>query len=221
MRWRVGNTIDLAAIWIVEDSRDYRETVQEVINAQDDLDCPRAFHSGEDVLQHLNDHFAPELMLVDIGLPGISGIEVVKHLHGVAPETQTVMLTIHEDNDLIFGALCAGASGYLLKTATTDQILGAVREALAGGVPMTPQIARRVLNLFTQFAPGPRFEYGLTPREIEVLKEMITGTTKHQIAKELFIAESTVDTHMRHIYRKLHVHSRTEAVVKALKEHLV
>ena len=210
----------MANVWIVEDSRDYRETVQELIEAEDDLYCPHAFESAEDLLHALRRHYAPEVLLVDIGLPGMSGIDLVETARPLSQGTQMVMLTISEDNDQIFRAICAGACGYLLKTATPDDIIQAVREAHQGGAPMTPQVARRVLNLFTQFH-APAGGSDLTERELDVLRAMIEGGTKAQIGKRLFIAPATVDTHMRSIYSKLHVHSRTEAVVKALRDRLV
>ncbi|MGI9627521.1 MAG: LuxR C-terminal-related transcriptional regulator, partial [Longimicrobiales bacterium] len=169
---------------------------------------------------HLTDHFAPELIIVAIGLPGLDGIEVVRKVRSFSPATQMIMLTIHEDSDRIFEAICAGACGYLLKTATPDEIVEALREARGGGAPMTPQIARRVLNLFTQLN-GSRSDYGLTKREKDVLAELIEGKTKKDMGKALFLSSHTVDTHLRNIYTKLHVHSRTEAVVKALKERLI
>ncbi len=211
-----------ATVWIVEDSADYRETVQELVDDSDHFKCAHVFESGEGLFEYLNvpGHFAPDLMIVDIGLPGMSGIEVVQRVRRVAAQTQIVMLTIHEDNERIFEALCAGACGYLLKTARPSQILDALKQARAGGAPMTPQIARRVLNLFTQIR-GPSFDYDLTDREKDVLRELIEGKTKAQVGKALFIASHTVDSHMRSLYAKLHVHSRTEAVVKALRERLV
>ncbi len=209
-----------AVVWIVEDNPEYRATVQELVDLADGLSAPQAFGSGEELFEFLNHHFAPDVMLVDIGLPGMSGIEIVSRLHRLAPDTRLVMLTIHEDNDRIFEAICAGACGYLLKTALPETILQAVREALQGGAPMTPQIARRVLNLFTQ-VKAPAWDYELTDRERDVLRELIEGKTKKQMGKTLFLSEHTVDTHLRSIYMKLHVHSRTEAVVKAIKENLV
>lgn len=216
----IGAPTDVANVWIVEDTRDYRETVQELIEAEDDLFCPHAFESAEEVLEALREHYAPEVLLVDIGLPGMSGIDLVETARPLSQGTQMVMLTISEDNDQIFRAICAGACGYLLKTATPDDIIQAVREAHQGGAPMTPQVARRVLNLFTQFHAPPG-QSDLTEREMDVLRAMIEGGTKAEIGKRLFIAPATVDTHMRSIYSKLHVHSRTEAVVKALRGRLV
>jgi DNA-binding NarL/FixJ family response regulator len=209
-----------ATVWIVEDNPEYRGTVQELVDLADGLSAPHGFGSGEALFEFLNHHFAPDAMLVDIGLPGMSGIEIVRRMHRLAPDTRLVMLTIHEDNDRIFEAICGGACGYLLKTAMPEAILQAVREALQGGAPMTPQIARRVLNLFTQVR-APAWDYDLTDRERDVLRELIEGKTKKQMGKTLFLSEHTVDAHLRNIYMKLHVHSRTEAVVKAIRENLV
>lgn len=207
-------------VWIVEDNVDYAGTVQELIEETDGFICPHIFRSGEEVMSFLNNHFAPEIVLVDIGLPGMNGIEVVKRLHGFSPVTQLVMLTIHEDDDRVFDAICAGATGYLTKTANSERIVSSLREVLRGGAPMTPQIARRVLNLFTQ-VKAPRWDYQLTDREQDVLARLIEGKTKKEIGTSLYLSAHTVDTHLRNIYAKLHVHSRTEAVAKALTENLV
>lgn len=220
MQPSIRPTPQLASIWIVEDSVDYAQTVQELLADADDLVCQHVFHSGEDLLAYMNGHLSPDVMLVDIGLPGISGIDVVKRVHGFSPATHLVMLTIHEDNDRIFEAICAGATGYLLKTARPEEILSSIREVMRGGAPMTPAIARRVLNLFTQVR-APRWDYQLTDREREVLGELVAGKTKHDIGKALFLSAHTVDTHLRNIYEKLHVHSRTQAVVKAIRENLI
>ena len=210
----------VASVWIVEDKAGYGATVQEIVDDAPDLACPHVFRSGEQLIGFLNGHLAPEAMLVDIGLPGMDGIEVVSRVSGISPATQLVMLTIHHDDERIFNALCAGATGYLLKTATPTDILHALREVLSGGAPMTPQIARRVLNLFAQ-QNAPRRDFDLTPREREVLEELVAGLSKKQIARALDIAFATVDTHIRNIYAKLHVHTRTQAVVKALENNLV
>ena len=211
---------DPATVWIVEDKAAYRETVQDLIDGEPDLSCPHGFSSGEELLAFLNDHLAPRVILVDIGLPEMNGIEVVERVRAFAPETALVMLTIHEDDDRIFDALCSGATGYLLKTATPDDILDAVREVLSGGAPMTPQVARRVLNLFSQMR-APRWDYHLTKAEEGVLRELMEGKSKNQIAKALFVSPHTVDTHLRSIYTKLHVHSAQEAIAKGYKEKLV
>ena len=210
----------LINVWIVEDNADVRQELREEVSAEPDLDAPQAFESGEDLFEFLYEHFAPEVMLVDIGLPGMSGIDVVSRLSRISPATQSIILTIHEDDKLIFDALKAGASGYLLKTAEFGRIPAAVREAHRGGVPMTPQVARRMLNVFTQLQ-APREDYGLTEREHDVLKELMSGKTKKEMGKSLFVSEHTIDTHLRNIYSKLHVHSRPGAMAKAHQERLV
>lgn len=208
-------------VWVVEDHDEFRQTVQDLIDSRAGMQCPEAFASCEDLFAALRTEFAPEVVLMDIELPGgMSGIEGVQQLKAISPATHVIMLTIHEDNDRIFNAVCAGASGYLLKTSSTDKIFEAVEEACKGGVVMTAQIARRVLNMFTQ-RNAPRRDYGLTEREKEVLQHLVEGKTKKEIAEVLYRSYHTIDTHMRNIYAKLHVPSRTDAAVKAVREGLV
>ena len=211
---------DRRAVWIVEDSSEYRGTIQQLINSSGDLHCPQAFATAEAFLSFINDHFAPEVVLVDIGLPGMSGIDAVRMVQGFSPATSLVMLTIHEDNDRIFDAICAGATGYLLKATEPACILAGVREAMAGGVPMSPPIARRVFNMFKQ-VNAPRWDYQLTEREKDVLNELVEGKSKKKIAASLHLSQHTIDTHLRNIYAKLHVHSGRSAVAKAINEKLV
>ena len=209
-----------ASVWIVEDSAEYAGTVQELLDQAPDLMCSHVFRSGEDLTDYLKGHFSPDVMLVDIGLPGVSGIEVVKRVRRQSPATLLVMLTIHEDNDRIFAAICAGANGYLLKTARPEEILLSIRDVLRGGAPMTPTIARRVLNLFTQIR-APKWDYELTDKELIVLRELVSGKTKQEIGKALFLSPHTVDSHFRNIYGKLHVNSRTDAVRIAISQNLI
>ncbi|MCG8468955.1 MAG: response regulator transcription factor [Gemmatimonadetes bacterium] len=208
------------SVWIVEDNEDFRQAVHELLEDAAGVRCERVFANAEDLLETLNHHFAPEVILMDIGLPGMSGIEAIGRLKTVSPATHVIVLTIHEDNDRIFDAICAGASGYLLKTARMDRVLEAVREVHRGGAAMTPQIAGRVLNMFTQFN-APRYDYQLTEREKQVLSQLVEGKTKDKIASDLSLSYHTVDTHLRNIYAKLHVHSKSSAIAKALKERLV
>ena len=211
---------DDITVWIVEDNDEYRETMQDLIESRPGMHCPYAFEACEPVLTVLQTEYPPEVILMDIGLPGMSGIEGVQRIHAISPATHIVMLTIHEDNDTIFRAICAGASGYLLKMSSTGKIFEAIQEARTGGVVMNAQIARRVLNMFTQFAT-PKQDYDLTEREEEVLQHLVDGKKKTQIADALFLSFHTIDTHMRNIYSKLHVHCRSDAVKKAIQERLV
>ena len=220
MEHGTDGTGDRRTVWIVEDSSEYRGTIQQLINGSDDLHCPQAFATAEAFLAFINDHFAPEVVLLDIGLPGMSGIDAVRMVQGFSPATSLVMLTIHEDNDRIFDAICAGATGYLLKSTEPQGILAGIREAMAGGVPMSPPIVRRVLNMFKQIN-APRWDYQLTEREKDVLNQLVEGKSKKKIAAALNLSTHTIDTHLRNIYAKLHVHSGRSAVAKALNEKLV
>lgn len=207
-------------VWLVEDDALFRETVEKLLGGADGIACPHAFGTCEEALDALEHASAPEVVLMDIGLPGMSGIDGIRGVRARSPASHIVMLTVHEDNDRIFEALCAGASGYLLKPSSGPQIVEAVRAARRGGAPINPKIARKVLDLFTDLAV-PRGDYGLTEREREVLECLVSGQTKQQIADDLFVSYHTVDMHVRNIYAKLHVHSRSGAVARALRERLI
>ena len=164
----------------------------------------------------------PDVVLMDISMPEKSGIEAVKELKGLFPHIQVLMLTVFEDEERIFQALCAGASGYMLKNTPPAQLLQAVREVYEGGSPMSPSIARKVLGLLQKFGGKPHSDpYNLTPRETEVLSQLTRGLSTKMIAAELEISYETVRSHLKTIYDKLHVASMTEAMAKALKERLI
>jgi DNA-binding NarL/FixJ family response regulator len=167
----------------------------------------------------VHDH-APDLILLDVGLPGMSGLDGIRLIKERSPNALVVILTVFEDDDKVFSAICAGAAGYLLKTSSVTEITQAVRDALAGGSPMTSRIARRVLDMFSKLAPK-QSDYGLSDREKEILQLMTTGLIKKEIANRLTLSVHTVDTYLRRIYEKLEVNTRTGAVAKALKEGLV
>jgi DNA-binding NarL/FixJ family response regulator len=160
------------------------------------------------------------LILLDVGLPGMSGLEGIRLIKQRSPKTLVVILTVFDDDEKVFQAICAGAAGYLLKTSSAADITQSVHEALAGGSPMNPRIARRVLEMFSKFAPK-QSDYGLSDREKEILQLMTTGLIKKEIADRLTLSVHTVDTYLRRIYEKLEVNTRTGAVAKALKEGLV
>jgi DNA-binding NarL/FixJ family response regulator len=207
-------------IWIIEDHTAFRRTLVRVLNTETGLQCTRDFDSCEKALAALAHDETPGLILLDVGLPGMSGLDGIRLLKERAPKTLVVILTVFEDDDKVFQAICAGAAGYLLKTSSATDITQAVLDALAGGSPMTPRIARRVLDMFSKFAPK-QSDYGLSDREKEILLLMTTGLIKKEIADKLTLSIHTVDTYLRRIYEKLEVNTRTGAVAKALKEGLV
>ncbi len=207
-------------LWIVEDHDAFRRTLVRVLNAETGLHCTRDFDSCEKLLVALAQDDAPHLILLDVGLPGMSGLDGIRLIKERAPKTLMVILTVFEDDDKVFKSICAGASGYLLKTRSVTEITQAVHDALAGGSPMTPRIARRVLEMFSKLAPK-HSDYGLSDREKEILQLMTTGLIKKEIADRLTLSVHTVDTYLRRIYEKLEVNTRTGAVAKALKEGLV
>jgi len=210
----------MKSIWIIEDHTAFRRTLVRVLNAEDGLQCLRDFDSCEKALAALQRDDAPDLILLDVGLPGMSGLEGIRLIKECSPKALVVILTVFEDDDKVFSAICAGAAGYLLKTSSAAEITQAVRDALDGGSPMTSRIARRVLDMFSKLAPK-QSNYGLSDREKEILQLMTTGLIKKEIADRLTLSIHTVDTYLRRIYEKLEVNTRTGAVAKALKEGLV
>lgn len=195
--------------------------VARAVNRVEHLVCAHAFGRCEDVLAALEREPAPDVLLLDVGLPGMNGIEGTRRIKARAPATQVIMLTVYDDHEKVFQALCAGASGYLLKTADVEAIIGAIEQVLAGGAPMNPRVARLVLDMFTHLAVPPRKDYGLSPREREILEWMVQGLIKKEIAERCGLSYHTVDNHLRSIYTKLHVHTRSGAVAKAVTERLL
>lgn len=210
----------MKTIWIVEDHAAFRRTLVRVLNAEAGFQCSRDFDSCEQTLAALAGDASPDLILLDVGLPGMSGLDGIRLIKQRSPKTLVVILTVFDDDEKVFQAICAGAAGYLLKTSSAADITQAVHEALAGGSPMNPRIARRVLEMFSKFAPK-QGDYGLSDREKEILQLMTTGLIKKEIADRLTLSVHTVDTYLRRIYEKLEVNTRTGAVAKALKEGLV
>jgi DNA-binding NarL/FixJ family response regulator len=210
-----------APIWVVEDSPMYRQTVTEVLDRSDRYRCSRQFADAEAALQALGDgRELPRLILMDLALPGMNGADCVKAIRKRNPSIPVVMLTVHQSNDRIFEAICAGASGYLLKSCSRDDLMNGIENVLDGGAAMDAQIARRVLQMFTRMAT-PQADYGLSEREREILQHLVNGETKGAIAETLGLSPHTIDGHVRNIYTKLHVNNRSGAVAKALREHLL
>ena len=207
------------SVWLIEDNHTFRNTVARALARVEGVECSQHFANAEDALDALLGGGVPDVVLLDVELPGQNGIEAVRKIKSISPATRVVMLTVFDDHEKVFKAICAGASGYLLKTSPVDRIVESIHEALSGGAPMTPHVASAVLKMFTQFSQ-PKQDYGLTTREQKILELMTKGLIKKEIADQLSCSYHTVDTHLRNIYTKLHVHSRTGAVAKALKEHL-
>ncbi len=206
---------------IVEDNRLFRKTLVDFINYSPDLGCENDFISCEDAIEVMEKkELDPEIILLDIGLPGMSGIEGIPFLKNIAPSAKVIMLTIQDDDESIFKAICNGASGYLLKDSSSDKILSAVKEVMDGGAPMNSSIAFKVLEMFKNFIPEKK-DYSLSPREVDILQLLVEGLPKKIIADKLKISYHTVDSHLRKIYEKLEVHSASSAVAKALKENLI
>lgn len=210
----------MKTVWITEDHAAFRRTLSRVLSAEEGLQCTQQFDSSEALLKAIAGREKPDLLLLDVGLPGMSGLDAIEHVKKASPQTLVVILTVFEDDDKVFKAICAGACGYLLKTGSAAEITQAVHDALAGGSPMNPRIARRVLEMFSRLAPK-QSDYGLSDREKEILQLMVTGLIKKEIADRLQLSVHTVDTYLRRIYEKLEVNTRTGAVAKALKEGLV
>lgn len=205
---------------VIEDQTPIRESLAWLINDSPGFRCTGAFGSMEAALPKLGDDL-PEVLLMDIGLPGMSGIEGVREVKLRWPQVVILMLTVYEDNDHIFHALCAGACGYLLKKTTSEQLLESIRDALNGGAPISPEIARQVINLFQRFLPPSHADYGLTPHERRLLKLIVDGHNYKSAAVELGVTVNTILFHVKSIYDKLHVHSKSAAVAKALRERLL
>jgi DNA-binding NarL/FixJ family response regulator len=205
---------------IIEDSRDIREGLAVLINGTEGYRCVHAFRSMEEALEGI-ERDLPHVVLVDIGLPGMSGIEGIKILKDRHGDLPMLMLTVYNDDDRIFEALCAGACGYLLKNTPPARLLASLEEAVMGGSPMSPEIARRVVELFREIRPPEKAGHELTPHEIRLLKMLVDGHNYKTAAKELGVSVNTISFHMRHIYEKLQVHSKSEAVSKALRHRLI
>ncbi|MDB6017464.1 MAG: two component transcriptional regulator, LuxR family [Pedosphaera sp.] len=205
----------LTKIVIVEDNRDFRTILERYVNEAPSFRCVYACDSGEDAIKAIP-RLLPDVVLMDIHLPNMSGVTCTRRLKELCPSVRVLILTVYEDNEQIFGALKAGASGYLLKRAEPTDVIRAINEVKLGGAPMSSQIACRVVESFYENSRVSPVEEKLSQREEEILEELSKGYTTKEIASHFSISANTVHTHLKHIYEKLHVHSRTEAVLKFL-----
>jgi DNA-binding NarL/FixJ family response regulator len=205
---------------IIEDHREFRDYLTALISGTEGLRCTGSFRSVEEALDRI-DADAPDVVLIDIGLPGMSGIEGISLLKERHPKLLMLTLTVYDDDERIFDALCAGASGYLLKKTQPARLVESLKEAAQGGAPMSPEVARKVIRLFREIRPHQRAHYNLTPHEIRILKLLVEGHNYKTAATKLAVAPTTINFHLQNIYQKLQVHSKTEAVAKALRNRLI
>jgi DNA-binding NarL/FixJ family response regulator len=204
---------------IFDDSKDRRDSLHYLLDMYDDMNCVDMFEDCAQVLKNIEDT-KPDVVLMDIEMPGVNGIEGVKKIKQKFPEVLVLMQTVFEDDDNLFESIKAGASGYLLKKSDPDRIISAIREVVNGGAPMSPNMALKVLKFF-QSAPATNNQYALTEREKTILSALVDGLSYKMVADKENISFHTVNAHVRKIYEKLHVHSLAEAVSKALKEKLL
>lgn len=217
MSEQTSNQIKVA---IVEDRREIRQGLAMLIGGTEGFRCTGSYGSMEEALHKISFEL-PDVVLNDIGLPGMSGIEGIKILKERYPNLLILMLTVYDDDERIFDAMCAGASGYLLKKTPPLRLLESLREAVNGGAPMSPEVATRVIKLFREIRPPERADYELTPHETRLLKLFVAGHNYKSAAVELGVTVHTVSFHLRSIYDKLQVHSKSEAVAKALQSRIV
>jgi len=208
------------SVAVVEDQRDIREGLGILIGGTPGYQVTGSFGSMEEALANIG-RGSPDVALVDIGLPGMSGIEGIRRLREQHPKLLVMILTVYGDDERIFEAMCAGACGYLLKKTPPARLLESLREVVDGGAPMSPEVARRVVQLFHKFHPPESADYRLSPTEMRLLKLLAEGHHYETAATEMQISINTVSYHMRSIYQKLQVHSKSEAVAKALRDRLI
>ena len=205
---------------VIEDRREIRDGLAALINGTEGYCCTGAFRSMESALAGIGASL-PDIVLVDIGLPGMSGIDGIRFLKERYPALHFLILTIYDDDERIFEALCAGACGYLLKRTAPARLLESLKEVSEGGAPMSPEVARRVIGLFREVRPPKHAEHQLTPHQTRLVKLLADGHNYKTAAAELGVTVDTIGFHLRHIYDKLQVHSKSEAVAKALRDRII
>ena len=215
-----GKSATTLKVALIEDQEQIRQGLKILINRNPGYECIAACGTVEEALVAFARE-APNVALVDIGLPGISGIEGTRILRQRYPAIQVIILTVYDDDERIFQALCAGAFGYLLKNTAPSRLIESIRDVAHGGASVSPEIARRVITLFQTMRPVERVECELTPHEIRILKLLVEGHNYKTAALELKVSVNTISFHVRHIYEKLQVHSKSEAVAMALRNSLI
>lgn len=205
------------SVAIIEDHKSYRESISYILSSTEGFTCSGNYGSVADGIKNIKQ---TNVILLDINLPDISGIDGIKLLKEKFPKSPIIMLTVYDDDKNIFNAIMAGADGYLLKKTPPIKILQAIEDVVEGGSPMTPTIAKQALSIFKSYAPSEKKDYQLSEREFDVLNLLVSGMNNEEISNKLFISPLTVKNHIRHIYQKLQVHSRSQVVAKAIKENI-
>lgn len=215
------STASKTKIWILEDHEAFAKQIRRLLNGEEDMECPYHFAHPDDLFDKLRfSNERPEIMLLDLGLPRRDGLEVLGELRTALPDIKVIILSAFDDRERVYRAICNGASGYLLKTADPDEIIGGIREVINGAAALSGSLAKMILEGFSSHGPVQQLE-ALTAREEDVLRLLVRGMIKKEIADELEISQHTVDMHLRSVYRKLQVRSQTEAVSKALRQGIV
>lgn len=207
-------------VCIIEDHADFRNTLRTAIDATATLECAVAFSNAEDAFEYLNESPAPDIIVLDLGLPGMDGIEAIPKLRDLAPDSKVLVLTVFENKTRVFQALGAGASGYLMKASGIKSIIQGIEDAHSGIAPLSAEIAQMVFATFSAFKPATQ-DADMSEREVEVLRKLADGATRIEIASDLQVSRHTIDSHVRNIYRKLHVHNVSGAISKAAAMHLI
>jgi len=205
---------------VFDDNKPRRELLQMLINSTGGMECTGAFEDCRNVLKNIM-HNIPDVVLMDIDMPNVNGIEGLQLIKKQFPQVKILMQTVFEDNENIFTAICEGADGYILKKTPPAKLIDAINEAVTGGAPMTPTVARQVLQLFNNRNKKAATDFNLTDREHEILSMLVQGLSYKMIAEKCSVSYSTVNSHITHIYEKLHVKSGTEAVAKAIEQKIV
>ncbi|MEO7100564.1 MAG: response regulator transcription factor [Luteolibacter sp.] len=217
----IADAKTITCIWILEDHEVFAKQIRRLIGGEDDMACPHHFSSAADLFDKLKfTNERPDLLLLDLGLPRRDGLEVLTDIRALLPEVKVLILTASDDRDKVYRAICNGASGYLLKTADPDEILSGIRDVVHGASALSGSIANMILQGFARYGPVANIE-PLTHREEDVMRFLVRGFIKKEIAEELSISQHTVDMHLRSVYRKLEVRTQTEAVSKALRQGIV
>lgn len=207
----------MTVVGIVEDNKKIRDLIQRYLDMQKEMQCPVAVDTVEELLDFLEKHEKPQVILMDIQLPGMSGIKGMEVIKSKYPEVEIIMLTVYHDSHKIFDSLKAGASGYLLKHTSLPEIKEAIEDLMKGGAPMSPQIARKVISHFNEEAPKKNEDSVLTSREQDIVNGLVDGLSYKMIADRYDISIDTVRAHIRNIYKKLHVNSKAEVITKSLR----